>query len=145
MWSMIHRVFVPALLVLAGIASVIYGARFHRTTVVEEQETERSIQIDLPFLPFPPPPGFPGGPPSDNAPRPEGAPPGEEPPPLAGPSPFGPPPPFLTQVVKEVVQVSLDELEPKLVRDVTIGGLVLLESGKLMRTYSGTPPSLCPS
>ena len=144
MWSMIHRVVLPVLLVLAGIASVIYGARFHRTTVVEEQETERSIPIDLPFLPFLPPPG-PSAQGAGEPPAFPGAPPGEEPPPFAGPSPFGPPPPFLTQVVKEVVQVPLDELEPKLVRDVTIGGLVLLESGKLMRTYSGTPPSLCPS
>ena len=32
-----------------------------------------------------------------------------------------------------------------LIREVTIGGVVLLESGKLRRTYTGEPPSLCPT
>jgi hypothetical protein len=57
--------------------------------------------------------------------------------------PFGPPPEL--QKMKQKILVGKDEPELAIVRDVTIGGLMLLPSGKLKRTYSGAPPSLCPT
>ena len=44
----------------------------------------------------------------------------------------------------EPIDVETVEGEPKLVREVTIGGLVLSD-GVLRRTYSGQPPSMCPT
>lgn len=35
--------------------------------------------------------------------------------------------------------------EPKIIREVTIGGLIRLPTGMLKRTYSGQSPSLCPT
>ncbi|MHC4085346.1 MAG: hypothetical protein ACYSWZ_02880 [Planctomycetota bacterium] len=41
--------------------------------------------------------------------------------------------------------LSLDLREPAIIRDVTVGGLVRLDSGDIKRTYSGKPPSACPT
>ncbi len=41
--------------------------------------------------------------------------------------------------------VPIRESEAELVRDVTFGGVIRLESGELKRTYSGEAPSLCPT
>ncbi|MHC4459800.1 MAG: hypothetical protein ACYS6W_07450 [Planctomycetota bacterium] len=35
--------------------------------------------------------------------------------------------------------------EPTIIRDTTVGGLVRLDSGAIRRTYSGKPPSSCPT
>jgi len=35
--------------------------------------------------------------------------------------------------------------EPTIIRDATVGGLVRLDSGAIRRTYSGKPPSACPT
>jgi hypothetical protein len=35
--------------------------------------------------------------------------------------------------------------EPEVVREVTVGGLERMASGELKRTYSGAPPSACPT
>ena len=35
--------------------------------------------------------------------------------------------------------------ESAITRDVTVGGLVLLDSGEIVRTYSGKPPEACPT
>ena len=77
---------------------------------------------------------------------------------IAPPPPFGPPgqlpfaggppemaPPHLLAKVKETIIVTEDEFEPTLIREVTIGGVTLLATGELMRTYSGESPSLCPT
>lgn len=37
------------------------------------------------------------------------------------------------------------ESEPRLVREVTIGGLARVKSGMLKRTYTGSGPALCPT
>lgn len=122
MWATIKRAIVPLLLLICGVASLIYGAKFHATPVVQQKEVEVPIAPSELF----PPPLF-----------------GE--PPLPGePAPFGEPPPFLTQA-KETILIAEDELEPAIIRDVTVGGLVLLASGELKRTYSGEAPSLCPT
>ncbi|MBM4090008.1 MAG: hypothetical protein FJ276_11405 [Planctomycetes bacterium] len=145
MMNLVQRAAMPTLLFAAGIVSLVYGAKHHVQQVFEEQEVE--IAIDLPgFGPpagvFPGtdgmPPGLPG---MDGLPGIDG-PPGF--PGLPGMEAFGPPPAEL-QKIKQKVMVPLMEPEWVLVRDVTIGGLALIESGGLRRTYSGEPPSLCPT
>jgi hypothetical protein len=42
-------------------------------------------------------------------------------------------------------QPNLVLTEPQIVRDVTFGGLVRLDSGTIRRTYSGKPPQACPT
>jgi hypothetical protein len=49
------------------------------------------------------------------------------------------------KTVTRIMLVSRLEPETVLVREVTYGGLMRRDDGKLMRTYSGTPPSLCPT
>ena len=66
-------------------------------------------------------------------------------------NPFdGPPgvpniPGFRFKKIKEdYVDVIVDS-EWAIVRDVTVGGVMLLPNGHLKRTYSGKPPALCPT
>ncbi len=132
MWRIIQRGILPALLLACGIASLTYGVKHHSEEVFVEQEIE--ISIEMPEMPMTAPefggeqefggePGF-DGPPSDMM--------------------FPGPPPEM-QKVKQIVMIGQDDPEMVLVRDVTIGGLVLLPSGELQRTYTGKPPSLCPT
>jgi len=134
----IWRAVVPLLLLLGGIASIQYGARHHSVPVLMEQEEE--VTIDVPN-PFALPPGL-----GQDSPPPEMPPFGAPPfgPPLFGPAPFEAPP--IKEVVTRVTQTTEDLLEPVLIRDVTVGGVRLLASGELKRTYSGDQgPSLCPT
>lgn len=129
MWGFIKRTFVPGVLLLAGIASLVYGTAFHVVPVTEEQEIEKKIIVPTAFGP----PGmgdpfFAGGFPEEESSDDE--------------DPFSSTP---TRKVKVRVVKTYDQSEPSLVREVTFGGVVLLASGELRRTYSGTPPSLCPS
>ena len=129
------RAGLPALLAAAGVVLVIYGAMFHSAPVTEEQVAEVSIVVPTPFSPGPPGAGQ--------------VPPGTGPP-LAGPLGFRnqppfPGPPILRKTVRRKVLVTKNEFEPVLMRDVTVGGLTLLPSGELRRTYTGQPPSLCPT
>jgi hypothetical protein len=168
----VRRVVVPAAAMLAGIVAVFYGAKYHSAPVaqqdVEEQEQWEEVVKTIPFpTPFgrgetPPPAGepTPGGTGEGTVP-PDGPTPGGEPanpegpqPPQAPPWAAGPEsqPPGIqvteTRKVTRSVPVTTvhDVLEPELVREVTVGGVVL-ESGELRRTYSGgePPPSLCPT
>ncbi len=126
-WILIERAILPAFFALAGVASLIYGAAFHTAPVTEEQEIEETIEIPSAFSP---PPGFAEG--SEfGAPDPMGG------------DPFAPPP--MVTKVKRSIFVTADAAEPTLVWEITIGGLVRLETGELKRTYSGAAPSLCPS
>lgn len=50
-----------------------------------------------------------------------------------------------TEPVFELVKTGDPESESIIVSDVTIGGLELLASGLIRRTYSGAPPLLCPT
>ena len=118
------RMSLPILVFAGGIACLFYGFGTHAAAVTEEQQIEVSLAPPLP-------PGMPGMP-------------GD---PFGGPgagAPFAAPPPFLSKVTQTVV-VSADESEAKLIREVSIGGVTLLASGLLRRTYSGEPPSLCPT
>jgi len=129
MWTLIRRAIVPLVLLLSAIASVIYGARYHREPVAEEREIEVPVVVPMPF----PPPG-----PDDGSP-PFGDPGGFGPPPDMGGF-FAPPPKIMEKVL-----VTKEEAEPTLIREVTFGGVALVASGELMRTYTGQPPSMCPT
>ena len=128
MWRVALRTIPPALLLVGGVASGIYGAKYHFQPVTEEQEME---------IPVGPPPSelFPGS-------SPFGGPPGD--PAFAGPPGMPPFPPF-PGTITETVYVTQDESELTLIREVTFGGVTLHDSGELRRTYTGTPPSLCPT
>ena len=130
MWKSILRALLPIVLFAGAIGLLIYGARLHFVPVSHQEEIEVSIAPPTPFA-TPPIPG-----------QPLFGQPGE------GPlfvDPFqGAPPPFL-QTIKAKVIVAENESEPTLVREVTFGGVARLSSGSLMRTYTGQPPSLCPT
>lgn len=123
-----------------GIGSFVWGTNHHVLEIYEEQEIEISIAPPPEMMM---PPGFPGDPEGGMEPGFPGA-PGFEEPGFGGPPPFmaGPPPEL--QKVKQLVWVSKDEPESRAVFEVTIGGLAFVE-GELQRTYSGAPPSLCPT
>jgi hypothetical protein len=136
----IARAAAPLMLLAAGAASLVYGFAYHSTIVSLEQE----IEIDLAppelgthgGMEFHPPPGL----------EPPGfGPPGEGPgdPWLGGPPPWMAPPPELLKI-KDTVVVSEETSEPRLIREVTFGG-VRLDRGMLWRTYTGAPPQLCPT
>ncbi|MGA2030925.1 MAG: hypothetical protein ABSG68_01605 [Thermoguttaceae bacterium] len=130
MWSIVARAVLPVALCLGGIACLVYGTRSHTLTVVAEEEVEISIPVPVPFrsLPF-------------------GAPAGGLPPSLGAPFPPSPPggPSFMMRKVKQIELVEMSQSEPALVREVTIGGVVLAEDGRLHRTYRGAAPALCPT
>jgi hypothetical protein len=152
MWSTVQRAVVPLVLLAAGIVSAVYGAKHHVIPVDQEHEEEVSIPIPTPFGPGPGGPeeqAFPGGPPEPGAPPfSEGQPPGAEPPgepPTDGPPPLWQPPGMSIKVIKKVI-VTTDEPEPKIVREVSVGGVARVESGEIKRTYSGNEgPALCPT
>ena len=138
------RATVPLVLLLAGVASLVYGLGYHLAIVSVEHE----IEIDL--TPPPPPPGMdmhggmdmhpgPGVDPSGFGPPGEGFgdPWLEEPPPW-----LAPPQELLT--MRDTVVVSEQTAEPHLILEITYGG-VRLDDGVLWRTYTGEPPSLCPT
>lgn len=137
MRKIIQRGILPALLLACGIASLAYGVKYHAQEVFNEKEIEVSLA----------PPEFPPVPEGLEGPE-GGAPPGfDDPMGFGGPGggmPFPGPPPEL-QKMKQIVLVGAEDLESVLVREVTFGGLELLPSGELKRTYTGTPPSLCPT
>jgi len=135
MWRIILRTIPPVVLLAGGIASVIYGAWFRTVPVSEEQEIEISLAP-------PPMPGFPGEPPFDDQ---FGGPPFGGPPEMGGPPDMmGPMPPGMGKI-KEKIIVTEPEPEPKLINEVTFGGVTLVASGDIMRTYSGEPPAMCPT
>jgi hypothetical protein len=135
MWKIVRRALLPLLVLAVGVAVLVHGVKKHTAHVFVEREIEISLAPPV-FAAPNMPPGF-GGPPGMNGmPGFPGGP--------GGMPPFGAPPPEL-QKMKQKIMVGQDEPETAIVRDVTIGGLVLLASGELKRTYSGAPPSLCPT
>jgi hypothetical protein len=119
MLLILRRAVVPVLLVLGGIAAVIYGAKFHVLPVLEEHESEVTIEMPEPFSPMQP--SFPGMAPPDG------------------------PPQFRKKTVKKITEEAIQLAEPAMIYDATIGGIALNEDHKLKRTYSGKPPALCPT
>ena len=134
------RAAAPLALLAGGIASLAYGIARHTADVSVEQEIEVSFE----------PPGGDVGAPGFVQPgfdQPPGfVPPGADPnapPPLFPPS-LVPLPPELSKV-KEKVIVSEPVSEVSLIREVTFGGVTRKAAGVLWRTYTGAPPSLCPT
>jgi hypothetical protein len=124
----VRRAILPGLLITGGLASLIYGALFHSARVLEDHETQTTIEVPSEFPP-PPMDGPSAGPPS----FPDG-------------TPFGGPPSFVKKTVTQIELVTAVESEPELTREITFGGVARLDSGELKRTYSGTKgPALCPS
>ncbi len=120
--SAVKRAILPSLLVLGGVALVVYGVGYHTTTVLVEEEI-------APPPPPPEPPPFWGGPPRNGFPGP----------PFLSRRPPAPPP------VPQKVLVKFVDPEQRLIRDVTIGGLARMDDGRIKRTYSGEGPALCPT
>ena len=137
--TILQRGLLPIVMLGLGIASLVWGGKHHILEIYEEQEIEISIA--------PPPemmqpmglPEYPGG--LDG-----GMEPGfQDLPGMGGMPDFmqGLPPELRT--VTQTVLVGKEEPEHQAVFEITIGGLALLETGELQRTYSGAPPSLCPT
>jgi hypothetical protein len=130
MWKSILRASLSIVLLAGAVGLLIYGARFHAVPVSHEEEIEVSVAPPMPLAP----PTLPGEPPFGQ--------PGEGP---VFVDPFqGALPPFL-QTIKKKHIVTENESEPRLIREVTFGGVARLSSGSLVRTYTGQPPSLCPT
>lgn len=146
MWRIVRRGLIPLALLSAGIASLVHGVGYHTLEVWEEHEEEITLG---------PPPGFfdgPGGQDGFDDPDefdefddPDGMgppPPGSWGPP-GGFGGFGPPPEKQTVILP--IWIAKTDTEMRLLREVTIGGVTMFETGELMRTYTGKPPSLCPT
>jgi hypothetical protein len=149
----LRRSIVPAVLLVGGLTSLIYGVGHHSRGVLVEEETKTMVDVPI-GLPAPDMTGdaSPGETSPNGASPPEGQPmmPGAGPGgdnPFGGPpggNPFGPP----RTVKKEVSRIDLVTVmtgEPRLMREVSVGGVIRLDNGDLKRTYSGEGPSLCPS
>ena len=113
----------PILVFAAGIACLFYGFGTHAAAVTKEQQIEVSLAPPLP-------PGMPGDPFGG---------------PLVGRAVRSRHRLLFSARSRKRSSISVDESEAKLIREVSIGGVTLLASGLLRRTYSGEPPSLCPT
>ena len=130
MLRVLTRAMAPILLLAGGIALLLYGTLGSSAAVVVEREERRTIEVAQPVMPPPPAPPvvFPGLPGMRQPPRP----------PL-------PAPPPIRRTVTIQVRTAVDTREPKLVREITFGGVTRLANGELKRTYSGQAPALCPT
>lgn len=117
---------IPTLLLVAGIASTIYGEWFHAQTVLEEREEEAEI-----LIPLAGPAGWGNQLPGEDQGPDRISPDGSQ--------------SFMKKKITRKLMVEKTVAEPDLCREVSIGGVRLLESGELQQTYSGRPPSLCPT
>ena len=128
----VRRALVPVVLLIAGFVALVEGMLFHPIRVLVEEETQTTIEVPLPSL------GSPMDEPS----------PSDGPPEFPRGMPFGGPT-FIKKAVTRVDLVPIMISEPDATRDVTVGGLVRLDSdehaGELKRTYSGKGPALCPT
>jgi len=119
MWAIVRRAILPALFLIGGVVAIVYGVSYHRVPVLVE--TESQTTMDAP-LEIPLPPSF-----GDN-------------------SPFGGPPAVVKKTVTRIDRSIKVESEGTIVREVTVGGLALQDSGAIKRTYTGDKgPALCPT
>ena len=134
--QMLVRVVATVLLLVIGIGFTVYGALQHAIPVVKEVEEEVRIPVPMPVDP-----ALPGG---EGQSVPGGSPGlASEPPGMPGPA--RQPPPVYNKVMRKSV-FATDEMEWRLIREASIGGVTLANSGKIMRTYSGDDaPALCPT
>ncbi|MGA2618775.1 MAG: hypothetical protein ABSF26_14265 [Thermoguttaceae bacterium] len=132
--------------------------------VFQKKEVTETIQFPMPFTPGPPggdsPLPTPHSPLTPFAPGPAGggsSPWGEATGPGQSPEPaaLANAPAFVAQKITRIKYVPVRELEPTLLRQLTVGGVMLvrdpvreqvaLERGRLFQTYSGDLPALCPT
>lgn len=119
----VRRAVAPMLLTILGLAAIVWGALFHQIPVLAEKEKETTIEVPLAL---PPIPG------ADGAAQPDGM-------------PFGMPT-FVKKTIKTMVEEKIVISEPRLILDVSVGGVIRTASGELKRTYSGDAgPALCPT
>jgi hypothetical protein len=119
MWSIVRRAISPALLLIGGVIALVYGTLYHRVPVLEETESQTTIDVPL-EIPIPSPYG-------DN-------------------SPFDSPQAVIKKTVTRIDRNIKIEPEGTIVREVTVGGVALQESGAIKRTYTGDKgPALCPT
>jgi len=152
-------------LLLVGSGSLVYGLFFHRVAL--EETKQRVVSVAVPTMPglddaLPESHGDAEAAPPEKTPPAEkrsasdevdpfGSPAANKTPAANSENPFESPPiaPSVSGVKYEKVTEDYTdvhyELEGPIVRDVTIGGVMRLASGHLKRTYSGKPPSLCPT
>jgi hypothetical protein len=158
----VKRIAASIVLLIVGAGLLYYGAARHGVSVYVEQEREVSILVPSPMgggFDGPASPGSAGGIPAADG---SVAGSGEQNPfesPAAGgeKNPFQPAPSASVQdpggmlgamqvkTLREKILVAQQEPEASVVREITVGGLALLADGMLKRTYSGRPPSLCPT
>jgi len=152
-------------LLLAGSVSLFYGLLFHGTMVEETKQREISIAVstlsgigeslpddrgDSESAPPEETPESKDGANSDEvdpfrSPSPSKKPAGDSENPFESPADVTSLPGVRYETVSEDYVDVREEPEWVIVREVTVGGVVLLANGQLKRTYSGKPPSLCPS
>ncbi len=160
------RLLLLLVLFLTGSYALVYGLFFHR--VPFDETKQRDVMVAVPTsgeggeLPPAESSGDAAAAPPEKTPPSESGHPSDDVDPFRSPpaggghagnseNPFdGPPgvpniPGFRFKKIKEdYVVVTLDS-EWAIVRDVTVGGVMLLPNGHLKRTYSGKPPALCPT
>ena len=103
------RALAPAILLAAGIAALVVGAR-SRYPVLEEKEIDATIRIPVPASMFPPGMESSGSwelSPSTHGPQPDAT------------------PQFITKKVKQTTVVTAFDSEGKLLRELTFGGVAL--------------------
>ena len=152
------RILTTVLLFLGGLGSILYGSLWHMATVEEDKTREISIAVptlqgfnEPPSQHGQPPGSMPGQPwnngaaPDDVNPFGDGSQPSGMENPFEQPPPMPSPPGLKYEKVTEAYVETVEEPEWAIVREVTIGGIVRLADGRLKRTYTGKPPSLCPT
>ena len=135
------------LLVFAG-GALWYGALFHKVQIFEQQEREIAIPVPTPFGSADAPPEEPSGGAAADEDDPFSSPPSKPAQPTAKPAQNPPallPSDATFKKVTEKYWAAREETEWVISRDVTFGGLTRLADGQVRRTYSGKPPTMCPT
>ncbi len=165
----VPRLLLLLVLFLMGSSALVYGLFFHRVVFEETKQRDVLVQVNTLGDAGEPPPESgdaqaapPEGKPPEKTPAEKE--PGDNDDPFRSPSAGGgpaansenpfevPPSPSLPnipgvrlkKITEDYTACTLDS-EWAVVRDVTIGGVMLLPDGHLKRTYSGKPPALCPT
>ncbi len=143
--------FTSAIFLAGAIVSLVYGMTYHTQPVLEEYEEEVEIPVPSAFGPMEPPGELPMPPGEIAGPlgMPAQPPVGEffpgDPAASAFPPFLRPPPQEKVKVIR-VIQKTHEVPEPRLVYEVTVGGVVRRASGQIQQTYHGEAgPALCPT
>lgn len=120
------RILLPVLLLVAGVCALVYGAGVRSVPILAEVMVEKEETIyERPSVPWQ----------------------GNRGPGQPGPM-LPPPPPRPRKVKKQVAQEQIQATgEPRIIREVTVGGLARLQDGRIRLTYRAGEdgPALCPT